>query len=64
MQQQEFNQDDIQDFKNPQVARESNDRFKEFCSAIIAEEHEYLIMILNIKVATNKNFTDRDLPKV
>ena len=70
---QEFNQDDIQDFKNPQVAGEGNDGllnffetertktdagFKEFSSAIIAEENEDRI------VATNENFTNRDLPKV
>ena len=73
MQRQEFNQDDIQDFKNPQVAGEGNDGllnffetertktdagFKEFSSAIIAEENEDRI------VATNENFTNRDLPKV
>ena len=73
MQRQEFNQDDIQDFKNPQVAGKKNDGlqkyfetertktdagFKEFSSAIIAEENEDRI------VATNENFTNRDLPKV
>jgi hypothetical protein len=73
MQRQVFNQDDIQDFKNPQVAREGNDGllkffetertktnagFKEFSSAIIAEENEDRIM------ATNENFTNSDLPKV
>jgi hypothetical protein len=46
------------------VARESNDRFKEFFSAIIEEEHEDRIVILKIIVLTNENFTDRDLPKV
>ena len=73
MQRQKFNQDDIQDFKNPQVAGEGNDGllnffetertktdagFKEFSSAIIAEENEDRI------VAANENFTNRDLPKV
>ena len=79
MQHQEFNRDNIQDFKNPQVAGEGNDgllnffetertktdaRFKEFFSAIIAEEHEDRIVKLKIIVETNENFTDRDLPKV
>jgi hypothetical protein len=64
MQHQGFNQDDIQDFKNPKLARESNDRFKEFSSAIIAEEHEDQIVKLKIIVETNENFTDRDLPKI
>jgi hypothetical protein len=31
MQRQEFNQDDIQDFKNPQVAGEGNDGLLKFC---------------------------------
>ena len=73
MQRQEFNQDDIQDFKTPQVAGEGNDGllnffetertktdagFKELSSAIIAEENEDRIVV------TNENFTNRDLPKV
>ncbi len=72
MQRQEFNQDGIQGFKNPQVAGEDNDgllnffetertkteaAFKEFSSAIIVEGNEDRI------VATNENFTNRDLPK-
>ena len=79
MQRQEFNQDDIQGFKNPQVAGEGNDgllkffemerkktdaEFKEFSSAIIAEENEDRIVIFKRIVATNKNFTNRGLPKV
>ena len=79
MQRQEFNRDDIQDFKKSQVAGEGNDgllkffetertktdaRFKEFASAIIAEENEDRLVILKRIVATNENFTDRDLPKV
>ena len=79
MQRQEFNRDDIQEFKKLQVAGEGNDgllkffetertktdaRFKEFASAIIAEENEDRIVILKRIVATNENFTDRDLPKV
>jgi hypothetical protein len=39
-------------------------RFKEFASAIIAEEIEDRLMILKRIVATNENFTDKDLPKV
>ncbi|MDA8560947.1 hypothetical protein N9L33_04000 [Nitrospinae bacterium] len=65
MQRQEFNQEDIQGFKNPQVGVEGNDGllkffetertktdvgFKEFSSAIIAEENEDRI------VATNENY--------
>jgi hypothetical protein len=61
MQLQEFNQDNIQGFKNPQVAGEGNDGllkffetertktdagFKEFSSAIIVEENEDRIVIL------------------
>jgi len=79
MQRQEFNRDDIQEFKKSQVAGEGNDgllkffeteqiksdaRFKEFASAIIAEENEDRIVILKRIVATNENFADRDLPKV
>ena len=79
MQRQEFNQDNIQDFKNPQVAGEGNDGllnffetertktdagFKEFSSAIITEENEDRIVIFKRIVTTNENFTNRDLPKV
>ena len=38
--------------------------FKEFSSAIIAEENEDQIVILKRIVATNENFTNRDLHKV
>ena len=79
IQRQKFNQDDIQDFKNPQVDGEGNDGllkffetkrtktgtgFKEFSSAIIAEENEDRIVIFKRIVATNKKFTNRGLPKV
>ncbi len=79
MQRQEFNRDDIQDFKKSQVAGEGNDgllkffatertktdaKFKEFATAIIAEENEDRMVILKRIVATNENFTDKDLPKV
>ena len=39
-------------------------RFKEFASAIIAEEIEDRLMILKRIVATNENSTDKDLSKV
>ena len=79
MQRQEFNRDDIQEFKKSQVAGEGNDgllkffetertktdaKFKQFASAIIAEENEDRLVILKRIVATNENFTDKDLPKV
>jgi len=79
MQRQEFNRDDIQEFKKSQVAGEGNDgllkffetertktdaKFKEFATAIIAEENEDRLVILKRIVATNENFADRDLPKV
>lgn len=79
MQRQEFNRDDIQDFKKSLVAGEGNDgllkyfetertksdaQFKEFATAIIAEENEDRMVILKRIVATNENFTDKDLPKV
>jgi hypothetical protein len=79
MQRQEFNRDDIQEFKKSQVAGEGNDgllkffeteqtktdtRFKEFAAAIIAEENEDRLVILKRILATNENFTDKDLAKV
>jgi hypothetical protein len=60
------------------VAREGNDGllkffetertktdagFKEFSSAIIEEENEDQIVIFKGILATNENFTDRDLPR-
>ena len=79
MQRQEFNRDDIQEFKKNLVAGEGNDgllkffetertktdaQFKEFVITIIAEENEDRLVILKRIVATNENFTDKDLPKV
>ena len=79
MQRQEFNRDDIQEFKKSLIAGEGNDgllkffatqrtktdaKFKEFATAIIAEENEDRLVILKRIVATNENFTERDLPKV
>lgn len=79
MQRQEFNRDDIQEFKKSLVAGEGNDgllqffetektksdaQFKEFATAIIAEENEDRLVILKRIVATNENFSEKDLPKV
>ena len=79
MQRQEFNRDDIQEFKQTLRAGEGNDgtlkffdnartktdaKFKEFAEAIIAEENEDRLIILQRIVATNENFTEQDLPKI
>jgi hypothetical protein len=79
MQRQRFKQDDIQGFKNSQVDGDGNDGLlkffdtertkndaglQEFSSAIIGNENEDRIVILKRIVATNANFTNRDLPKV
>ena len=79
MQRQEFNRDDIQEFKQTLCAGEGNDgtlkffdnartktdaKFKEFAEAIIAEENEDRLIILQRIVATNENFTEQDLPKI
>ncbi|MBC8286271.1 MAG: DUF1318 domain-containing protein [Nitrospinae bacterium] len=79
MQRQEFNRDDIQAFKKSLVTGEGNDgllkffatertktdaKFKEFAIAIIAEENADRLTILKRIVATNENFTDKDLAKV
>ncbi|MBT4103308.1 MAG: DUF1318 domain-containing protein [Nitrospina sp.] len=79
MQRQEFNRDDIQGFKQSLVAGESNDgflkffdnertktdaQFKKFSEAIIAEENEDRMIILQRIVATNENFSEQDLPKI
>ena len=79
MQRQEFNRDDIQGFKQSLVAGEGNDgflkffdnertktdaQFKKFAEAIIAEENEDRMIILQRIVATNENFSEQDLPKI
>ena len=79
MQRQEFNRDDIQEFKQTLCAGEGYDgtlkffdnartktdaKFKEFAEAIIAEENEDRLIILQRIVATNENFTEQDLPKI
>ena len=79
MQRQEFNRDDIQEFKQTLCAGEGSDgtlkffdnartktdaKFKEFAEAIIAEENEDRLIILQRIVATNENFTEQDLPKI
>jgi hypothetical protein len=79
LQRQEFNRDDIQEFKKSLVAGEGNDgflkffenertqtdtEFKTFSQAIIAEENEDRLIVLQRIVATNENFTEQDLSKV
>ncbi|MBC8284111.1 MAG: DUF1318 domain-containing protein [Nitrospinae bacterium] len=79
MQRQEFNHDDIQEFKRTLCAGEGNDgllkyidnertlkdpKFKEFVMAIIKEENEDRLTVLKRIVATNENFSENDLPKV
>jgi hypothetical protein len=79
LQRQEFNRDDIQEFKQALVAGEGNDgflkffenartqsdaQFKNFAETIIAEENEDRLTVLQRIVATNESFTQQDLPKV
>lgn len=79
MQRQEFNRDDMQTFKKTGCAGESNQgllvyfdcargkkdaKFKAFAQALIAEENEDRLTILNRTIATNENFSESDLPKV
>ncbi len=79
MQRQEFNHDDIQEFKRTLCAGEGNDgllkyfdnertlkdpKRKEFVVAILKEENEDRLTILQRIVATNENFSEKDLPKV
>lgn len=79
MQRQEFNHDDIQEFKKTLCAGEGNDgllkyfdyektqkdpKYKEFVMAIIKEENEDRLTILKRIVATNENFSENDLPRV
>ena len=79
MQRQEFNLDDIREFKNTLCAGEGNDGllkyfenehtlkdsdYKKFVMAILKEENEDRLTILHRIVATNENFSEKDLPKV
>ncbi|MDC0946766.1 DUF1318 domain-containing protein [Nitrospinaceae bacterium] len=79
MQRQEFNRDDIEGFKNTLCAGEGNDGllkyfenertlkdsdYKKFVVAILQEENDDRMTILQRIVATNENFLDKDLPKV
>jgi hypothetical protein len=79
MQRQEFNRDDIREFKNTLCAGEGNDGllkyfenertlkdpdYKKFVLAILKEENEDRMTILQRIVATNENFSEKDLPKV
>lgn len=79
MQRQEFNRDDIQTFKQMGIAGEGNTgelkffenektsgdlRFKNFVQAIIREENQDRLTILDRTIATNEAFAEGDLPKV
>jgi hypothetical protein len=79
MQRQEFNRDDILEFKSTLCVGEGNDGllkyfenertlkdsgYKKFVVAILKEENEDRLTILKRIVATNENFYDNDLPKV
>jgi hypothetical protein len=79
LQRQEFNRDDIQDFKNSLLAGEGNDGFlkffenkrtktdvhyRDFVVTLIAEENEDRLTVLQRILATNEYFTMQDLPKV
>jgi hypothetical protein len=79
IQRQEFNRDDIQEFKNNSCAGEGNDGllkyfenecilkdsgYMKFVVAILQEENEDRLTILQRIVATNEHFTEKDLPKV
>ena len=79
MQRQEFNHDDIQEFKRTLCAGEGNDgllkffenertetdsRYKEFVVTILKEENEDRLTILRRIVATNENFAENAFPKV
>jgi hypothetical protein len=79
MQRQEFNRDDIRKFKKTLCAGEGNDGllkyfenertakdsdYKKFVVAILKEENEDRLTILQRIVATNENFSEKDLPKV
>ena len=79
MQRQEFNRDDIREFKSALCVGEGNDGllkyfenertlkdsdYKKFVLAILKEENEDRLTILERIVATNENFSDKDLPKV
>ena len=79
MQRQEFNRDDILEFKSTSCVGEGNDGrlkyfederilkdsdYKKFVMVILKEENKDRLTILKRIVATNENFSDKDLPKV
>jgi hypothetical protein len=79
MQRQEFNRDDILEFKSTLCVGEGNNGllkyfenertlkdsdYKKFVVAILKEENEDRLTILERIVATNENFSDKDLSKV
>jgi len=78
-QRQEFNRDDIEQFKRTQVAGEGNEgllvffetertrtdaAFRERVRALIDQENEDRVILLKRIVATNETFSEGDLPKV
>jgi hypothetical protein len=79
IQRQEFNRDDILEFKSTLCVGEGNDGllkyfenertlkdsdYKKFVMVILKEENKDRLTILKRIVATNENFSDKDLPKV
>jgi hypothetical protein len=79
MQRQKFNREDILEFKSTLCVGEENDGrlkyfenertlkdfdYKKFVVAILKEENENRLTILERIVATNENFYDKDLPKI
>jgi len=79
MQRQEFNRDDIWKFKSTLCVGEGNDGllkyfenertlkdsdYKKFVVTILKEENEDRLTIFERIVATNENFSDKDLSKV
>ena len=79
IQRQEFNRDDILEFPSILCVGEGNDGrlkyfenertlkdsgYKKFVVAIIKEENEDRLTLLERIVATNENFSNTDLPKV
>ena len=49
-------------FENERTLKDSD--YKKFVMAILKEENEDRLTILERIVATNENFSDKDLPKV
>jgi len=79
LQRQEFNRDDIQNFKQAGIAGEGNEgllvffedertrgdeEFRKFATSLIAEENEDRITLLERAIATSPSFKEGDLPRV